>query len=55
MAGLFFEFISQKRMDVKKLIHAHYSPREAAEVYSRLGSSKESVLGMVFDWTLLEK
>jgi 2-desacetyl-2-hydroxyethyl bacteriochlorophyllide A dehydrogenase len=55
MAGLFFDFIKDARLDVKRLTHARYSPREAAAVYSRLSSSKESVLGMMFDWTLLEK
>jgi 2-desacetyl-2-hydroxyethyl bacteriochlorophyllide A dehydrogenase len=55
MAGLFFDYLKEKRLDTQSLTGALYSPMDAIQVYSNLDSSKSGTLGLVFDWSLLDK
>ncbi len=55
MTAVFFDFLQQGRMDVKPLIAREESPRDAARVYEDLTSGKDTAIGILFDWTRLER
>jgi 2-desacetyl-2-hydroxyethyl bacteriochlorophyllide A dehydrogenase len=51
--GLFFDYLVQGRMSVADLITHRYSPRDAPEVYAGLMDDRSSMMGVIFDWTVL--
>ncbi|MFH1927368.1 MAG: hypothetical protein ABIK79_04220 [Chloroflexota bacterium] len=52
---LFFDYLVQKQMKVSDLITHRYSPADAPEVYARLVRDRSAEIGLIFDWTQLEK
>lgn len=54
MTSLFFDYLLQQRMNVKTLISNYYSPLEAPDVYKQLLRDRSSVMGVIFDWSLLK-
>jgi threonine dehydrogenase-like Zn-dependent dehydrogenase len=54
MTAVFFDFLMQKRMNVRPLIAREESPRDAPRVYRDLASGKDNAIGVLFDWTRVE-
>ncbi|MBR6470758.1 MAG: zinc-binding dehydrogenase [Victivallales bacterium] len=50
----FFRLLQAGRLKVAPLIHEIVSPRDAAEVYDRVGNVKQPPVGILFDWTDFE-
>jgi 2-desacetyl-2-hydroxyethyl bacteriochlorophyllide A dehydrogenase len=53
MAGLFFELLMDKRLDVLSLTTSRRCPRDAQDVYSSLRNQAAGQIGIIFDWSLL--
>ncbi len=54
MARLFFHYIERNQMRVSDLITHHFSPADAADAYHLLLTDRSAVMGVIFDWDLLE-
>ncbi len=54
MAALFYDYLSQGRMNVSDLVTHRENPLEAAKVYSMLLSGPSQAMGVVFDWKNLK-
>lgn len=54
MSELFLRYLIQGRMDIAPLITHRYSPMDAPEAYGLLANNRSSVMGVLFDWTLLD-
>lgn len=50
---LFFDYLEQDRMGVSDLITNRHSVHDAPEVYASLMEDRSSVMGVIFDWTVL--
>jgi threonine dehydrogenase-like Zn-dependent dehydrogenase len=55
MVSLFFDYLLQHRMRVADLITHRFSPTEAPNVYEMLRQDRSSAIGVIFDWSLLER
>lgn len=54
MTAVFFDFLQQRRINVRPLIARSESPRDAARVYDGLASGRDTAIGVLFDWTRLD-
>ncbi len=53
MAGLFYDYLLQGRMNVKDLVTSCISPLEAPQAYQRLLTDRSGQIGIILDWTQL--
>jgi len=55
MAQLFFTYLERKPMHVRDLITHRYTPDEAPQAYHMLTLERSAAMGVLFDWTGLNK
>ncbi len=53
MADLFFTYLIQGRMRVSDLVTMRCDPREAPALYGQLLADRQSIGGVLFDWSVL--
>lgn len=54
MSHVFFDYVTQGKMNVDDLVTQHASPMEAPEIYTRLLKDRSQALGTIFDWSMLD-
>ncbi len=54
MTALFFDYVSDGRMNLDGLISHTFSPRDAPQLYAALTTDRSSYMGVLFDWSALD-